>query len=93
MQPAPNRAVLLANGIPRDHAELAVRVGELRVAKGWNWGTLAKEAGPGMRNTQIRAIERGTHNPTFSTLMKLARALDLRSLDELLGELPFSALR
>lgn len=88
-QPPPSSAVLLSNGIPRVRAELAVRIGVLRVERDWNWSELAGVAG--ISAVQVEGIEACRRDPSFSTLIKIAVALELRSLDELLGPMPFAA--
>lgn len=88
MQPIPNRKTLRAAGVSRVRAELAVQLGTLRVAEKWSWTDLANKAN--LRLIQVQEIEAGGRDPAFSTLVKLAVALRLRSLDELLGPLPFA---
>jgi transcriptional regulator with XRE-family HTH domain len=85
-QPAPTFAALQAAHVPRERALLGARLGELRLAKGWNWYELATQAG--MRSVQVEGIENGQRDPEFSTLVRLARALGLKSLDELLMAAP-----
>lgn len=88
-QAAADRASLVTNGIPRVRAELAARIGELRVERDWNWSELAGAAD--VSAVQIEGIEAGRRDPSFSTLIKIAVALELCSLDELLGPMPFAA--
>lgn len=88
LQLPPDLGRLLAADIPRDRAELAVRLGTLRWLRGWNWRQLGEEAGVHPR--QVEEIEAGVRDPSFSTLIKLARALGLHSLDELVVELPLT---
>jgi hypothetical protein len=56
----------------------------LRVERQWNWGQLAQRAGPGVKGVQVQEIEEARRDPGFSTLLQLAAALELGSLDELL---------
>lgn len=88
-QPSPDSELLTASGIPRVRAELAARIGGLRVERGWNWAELAGAAG--ISAVQVEGIEACRRDPSFSTLIKIAVALELRSLDELLGQMPFAA--
>ena len=69
---------------------MAARLSELRVARDLNWNELAVKAGINRR--QVELLEAGTKDPAVSTIFKLAAALDLRSLDELLGPLRFAEL-
>lgn len=64
---------------------LALRVRELRRAKGWSQEALAE--GADMHRTYLAGIERSLRNPSLENLVKLANALGL-SLAELftLGE-------
>jgi transcriptional regulator with XRE-family HTH domain len=81
---------LLGLGISRERAELAVRVATLRLDREWNWTDLATAAK--VNGRQISEIESGKRDPRLSTILKIARALELHSLDELLAPLPLSAL-
>lgn len=85
-QPAPDERQLRESHLPRERADLAVRIAALRLARGWNWNDLAREAG--VKSVQIRDIERGTRDPGFTTLVRLAKALELSSLDQLLRPAP-----
>ncbi|MFI6008658.1 DUF488 family protein [Streptomyces sp. NPDC051243] len=72
---------------PDDHTParlLALRVRELREARGWSRERLAKEAGVGV-STLARLENQGAIQPGFFTVGELARALDT-SLDELFRE-------
>lgn len=63
----------------------------MRVARGWTQHQLATEATVNLR--VVRMIERGTKDPeVFSTLLKLARALEVCSIDELFGDRPASGI-
>lgn len=83
-QPAPVFQVLRNRGISHERALLAVRVGTLRNERDWNWHDLAAHATPSLRTHQIERLEQGLSDPEFSTLVRIAWALELRSLDELL---------
>ena len=80
----------MACGIARDRAVLAERLGHLRHLRGWNWADLAREAG--IHVVQVQGIEEGRREPRFGTLIKLASALRLHALDELVGPLPLEAI-
>jgi transcriptional regulator with XRE-family HTH domain len=75
-------------GVARERAELAVRIGELRHSHSWSWTELGKRAG--VHAKQVEGIEMGIRDPQFSTLVKLARALELHPMDELLVALPLA---
>ena len=87
-QPAPSAAALIKAGMSRERALLAQRVGELRFSQDWNWIELGKKAK--VHPKQVEQIELGPRDPQFSTLMKIATAFELHSLDELLGPLPLA---
>jgi transcriptional regulator with XRE-family HTH domain len=53
--------------------ELAVRIRQLRHAKGWSQEKLAEEAG--MHRTYLGGIEVARRNPSLRNLIKIARAL------------------
>ena len=74
--------------MPRERALLAQRVGELRYRNGWNWIELGHAATVHPR--LLEEIETGPRDPQFSTLLKIAEAFDLHSLDELLSPLPLA---
>jgi transcriptional regulator with XRE-family HTH domain len=42
----------------------------------------------GLSSGVVSRLERGESNPTLSTILRLAVALDLGSIEQLLGELP-----
>ena len=88
-QPAPKASVLLARGITRERALLAERVGTLRLSAQMNWADLAAAAG--MNAVQIQSIEEGRRDPQLSSLVSLALALKVHSLDELFGPLPLES--
>jgi ribosome-binding protein aMBF1 (putative translation factor) len=89
VQEPPDKAALIQADISRERAELAFRIGTLRQARAMNWRQLAKKAE--IHTKQVQGIESGQRDPSFSTLLKLARALELHSLDELVVELPLTA--
>jgi transcriptional regulator with XRE-family HTH domain len=72
-----------------DHAALGEAVRRLRTAAGMSQEQLAERASTDL--TQVGGVERGVRNPSYTTLVRLAAALDtsvgeLTSLaDELRG--------
>jgi hypothetical protein len=62
------------------------------VAKNLNSEQLAYKAGHGVRGVQVRELEMGEKDVQVSTLIRIARALDIRSLDSLLGPMPIEEL-
>ncbi len=89
-QPGPTLVSLQAEGITRDRAILAVRLAKLRLERDWNWTELANAAGVSWK--QVEEVETGHRDPQFSTVVKLAKALEVHSLDEMLGELPLASV-
>ena len=57
-----------------EHAALGEAVRRLREARGWTQEKLAEEVESDLR--QVGGIERGLRNPTYLTLVRLARALE-----------------
>jgi DNA-binding XRE family transcriptional regulator len=57
------------------------RLRALREAKGWTQGQLAQRAG--LRMNSVSRLELGKYPPTWPTVLALAAALGLESLDEL----------
>jgi transcriptional regulator with XRE-family HTH domain len=57
-----------------EHAALGEAVRRLREARGWTQEKLAEEVASDLR--QVGGIERGLRNPTYLTLVRLARALE-----------------
>jgi transcriptional regulator with XRE-family HTH domain len=53
--------------------ELAVRIRQLRHAKGWSQERLAEEAG--MHRTYLGGIEVARRNPSLRNLIRIAQAL------------------
>ena len=53
--------------------ELAVRIRQLRQAKGWSQERLAEEAG--MHRTYLGGIEVARRNPSLRNLVRIAQAL------------------
>jgi len=88
--PAPSLQALLAAGVQRDRAVLAVRIGELRVDRGWTHYALGQVAG--LHGTYLKEVERGIRNPSLDQLLRLARAFKLISLEQLFGQLPTEEL-
>lgn len=86
MPPAPVLAELLRRGVARERAVLAVRIGELRVSRGWTHHGLGQRAGS--NGTYLRQVENGERNPGLDLLLRLARVFELKSLEQLFGSLP-----
>jgi transcriptional regulator with XRE-family HTH domain len=59
--------------------KLGKRLRELRNAKGWSQERLSIETK--VDRSYISEIERGTRNPSLTTLSKLAKALDISVAD------------
>jgi transcriptional regulator with XRE-family HTH domain len=57
-----------------EHGALGEAVRRLREARGWTQERLADEAETDLR--QVGGIERGLRNPTYLSLVRLARALE-----------------
>jgi len=57
-----------------EHASLGEAVRTLRVEAGMSQEELADAAGTDL--TQVGGVERGVRNPSYTTLLRLARALD-----------------
>ena len=74
-----DRATLSA----RQNARLQARVEALAQRAGLSTRQLATKAGLGV--STVRSVGTTGGGPTLGTLMALARALDLTSIDELLG--------
>jgi transcriptional regulator with XRE-family HTH domain len=81
---------MLDNGIPRDRAVLGARVGLLRVENGWTHHVLGQRAG--ISGTYLRQLEEGQRNPGLDHLLRLARAFNLASLEQLFGPMPTEEL-
>ena len=62
---------------------LGKRVAALRRARGWSAYRLARQAG--LSESYVGQIERGRHDPSLTTLLKLTRGFGLCSVDELLS--------
>ena len=77
---------LLGRGAARERALLAVRLGELRVSRGWTHHGLGQRAGS--NGTYLRQLENGERNPGLDLLLRLARVFELKSLEQLFGTLP-----
>src|SRR4051812_23970524 len=89
-QPAPDPGVLIINGIPRERAIFAGRVGGLRVARQWTRQQLASRSD--IHRSIITGIEAGHKDPQLSTLLKLVDVFELCSLDQLFGSMPSESL-
>jgi transcriptional regulator with XRE-family HTH domain len=68
--------------------EVGYRVGSLRFDQQMTWAQLAYRAGGGVRAPQIQNLESGTRDVQLTTLVRIASALGIRSLDSLLGPMP-----
>jgi transcriptional regulator with XRE-family HTH domain len=55
--------------------DLAIRIRDLRSAKGWSQERLAEEAG--MHRTYLGGIEIAKRNPSLRNLIRIARALNV----------------
>src|SRR5690625_4859610 len=60
----------------KEQADLGAAIRTAREVRGCSQVALAEMTG--LQQAEISRIERGTGNPTTSTLLRLARALDLR---------------
>jgi transcriptional regulator with XRE-family HTH domain len=83
----------MAEGITRDRALLGAGVGicRWRLTPPITQAQLGNRAGVHPR--RIGELENGVLNPRFLTLLRIADALEVDSLDELLGVLPLDELR
>lgn len=70
---------------------MAVQIGTRRHRANWTQSQLAVQAELNPR--QVAQIEAGSRDPQFTTVIKMARALGLHALDELLGPLPLDSAR
>ncbi|HEX5983234.1 MAG TPA: helix-turn-helix transcriptional regulator [Solirubrobacterales bacterium] len=59
-----------------EHAALGEAVRRLRLEAGLSQEQLAERAGTDL--TQVGGIERGVRNPSYTTLLRLANALETR---------------
>lgn len=82
-QPPAVLGALVRSGIEPHFAEMAVRIGQMRVSRGWTRQQLCEATG--LNNRALAEMEQGTRDPSLSTLVKLCQVLGLRSFDELLG--------
>jgi DNA-binding XRE family transcriptional regulator len=80
-QPAPDLQSF-SEDVEPELAQLAVRLGTLRVAKGWTRNQLADQAG--ISHALVASIEAGGRSPYFTTVVKLCRALDVTAIDNFL---------
>jgi transcriptional regulator with XRE-family HTH domain len=90
-EPIASYSRLVDQGLSRVRAHLAVQLGTLRSARSLTYAQLAGRAS--VNPVQVSGIEKGTRNPHFETVVRLANALDLGALDELLGPMPLKAMR
>jgi transcriptional regulator with XRE-family HTH domain len=69
-------------------SRLADRIRELRYTdwRAWSERELAQRAG--LSIGALRDLGTGLANPTLRTMVALARAFDLRSIEELIGPMP-----
>ncbi|MBK5233094.1 MAG: helix-turn-helix transcriptional regulator [Thermoleophilia bacterium] len=68
-----------------DHVALGKAVREIRLAKGFSQEQLALESG--LDRTYVGGVERGERNPSYGSLLKLAKALGISPSEILaLGE-------
>lgn len=84
-QAAPELGQLVNAGVEPDFAALGARVGQLRVERGWTWQQLADKAD--INHRQVKDIEAGRRDISYSTLVKLCRVFDFPGLGEFLGPL------
>ena len=87
---APELQDLLNRNVPRERAVLAIRVGELRASRGWTHYGLGQRAE--IHGTYLRQLEKGERDPGLDLLLRLARAFELKSLEQLFGALPTEPL-
>jgi hypothetical protein len=73
-------------------AQVGYRIGVARFEHGWNWNELARRAGPELRSPQIMKLESGDGDMYLTKLIQVAKALDIRSIDCLLGPMPLESL-
>jgi putative transcriptional regulator len=66
-----------------DGKALGKRIRSLRISRHWTQQILADHAE--LTRESVSAIENGRFDPTFSTLRRMARALDLRMEEMLRG--------
>ena len=69
-------------------SEVGYRVGSLRFDQKLTWAQLAHLAGGGVRGPQIQGLESGDRDVHLTTIIRIASALGIRSLDSLLGPMP-----
>ena len=87
----PTYEVLRAAGIARDRALLGSRIGKLRFEKKWTHHVLGQEAG-GIHGSHVRAIEWGQASPSMDRFFRIARALEVASVEQLFGTMPSEEL-
>lgn len=74
----------------RVRALIAVQIGTKRYDEPLTWAQLAKRAD--IHPAQVEQIETGKRDPYFTTVFKIAKALGLNALDELLAPLPLACI-
>jgi transcriptional regulator with XRE-family HTH domain len=82
----------VGNARTRVLSQVGYRVGVERYYRGLNWNELAKLAGQELRSPQIGELESGNRDVHLTTLIRIAKALDFRSIDSLLGPMPIELL-
>lgn len=82
-QPVAELDALRSKGVEEPAARLAVSVSRLRFERGWTRQRLADEAG--LNHAVVTGVEAGTRDPSFSSLVKLRRALGVMSWNEFVG--------
>lgn len=55
------------------HKRLIIQLKRLRTERGWSQAALSKRSG--LAKEYIARLELGQHDPSFSTLVKLAKAM------------------
>lgn len=78
----------------RNLEQLGGRIAELRLAQqpsAISQRELASRSG--LSPATVSQIERGQHEPRLGTLLALSEALQIGSVEELLGPMPSSALK
>lgn len=83
----PATPVSISAKLPRSVAVfISERVVELREARGWSTYRLAKKAE--LSEGYLGELEKGKHDPSLTTLLKLTRAFGFCSVEELLAATP-----
>jgi transcriptional regulator with XRE-family HTH domain len=74
-------------------AQVGYRIGIARYDRGLNWAQLATLAGTELSSPQIEGLEAGERDVQLTTLIRIAQALEVRSIDCLLGPMPIENLK